>query len=172
MSDDGMRSWRRAAVVALGVIVVSVPLYVARELHRDVAEGPAAETVAGFVGRDKCIDCHQGAYELWVGSDHDNAMDIANEQTIRGAEARLGEDHHARGALQKMRAGARSDNQEERVLHLAVQPDDSRQPAEHLVLATFLEDGGIAAPFGHAGTSAWACSRAWRSCSIRSGVRK
>jgi hypothetical protein len=84
MKDDGMRSWRRAAVVALGVIVVSVPLYVARESQRDVAESPAAETVASFVGREKCIDCHQGAYELWVGSDHDNAMDIANEQTVLG----------------------------------------------------------------------------------------
>ena len=84
MKDDGMRNWRRAAVVALGIIVVSVPLYVARESQRDVAEGPAAETVAGFVGREKCIDCHQGAYELWVGSDHDNAMDIANEQTVLG----------------------------------------------------------------------------------------
>ena len=84
MSDEGMRSWRWAAVVALGVIVVSVPLYVARESQRDVAESPAAEAVAGFVGREKCIDCHEGAYELWVGSDHDNAMDIANEQTVLG----------------------------------------------------------------------------------------
>jgi Tfp pilus assembly protein PilF len=84
MKDDGMRSWRRAAVVALGVIVVSVPLYVARESQRDVADSPAAETVAGFVGREKCVDCHEGAYELWVGSDHDNAMDIANEQTVLG----------------------------------------------------------------------------------------
>jgi tetratricopeptide (TPR) repeat protein len=64
MKDDGMRSWRRAAVVALGVIVVSVPLYVARESQRDVADSPAAETVAGFVGREKCVDCHEGAYEL------------------------------------------------------------------------------------------------------------
>jgi tetratricopeptide (TPR) repeat protein len=39
---------------------------------------------AGFVGREKCVDCHEGAYELWVGSDHDNAMDIANEQTVLG----------------------------------------------------------------------------------------
>jgi len=84
MKDDGMRNWRRAAVVALGIIVVSVPLYVARESQRDVAESPAVETVAGFVGREKCIDCHEGAYELWVGSDHDNAMDIANEQTVLG----------------------------------------------------------------------------------------
>ena len=94
MKDDGMRSWRRAAVVALGIIVVSVPLYVARESQRDVAESPAVETVAGFVGREKCIDCHEGAYELWVGSDHDNAMDIANEQTVLGDfnDAELGHD--------------------------------------------------------------------------------
>ena len=94
MKDDGMRNWRRAAVVALGIIVVSVPLYVARESQRDVAESPAVETVAGFVGREKCIDCHEGAYELWVGSDHDNAMDIANEQTVLGDfnDAELGHD--------------------------------------------------------------------------------
>jgi predicted CXXCH cytochrome family protein len=84
MSDDGMRSWRLAALVALGVIVLSVPLYVARELQRSAVAVPAADPVAGFVGRDQCIDCHEGAYELWVGSDHDNAMDIANEQTVRG----------------------------------------------------------------------------------------
>jgi predicted CXXCH cytochrome family protein len=77
MSDDGMRSWRLAALVALGVIVLSVPLYVARELQRSAVAVPAADPVAG-------IDCHEGAYELWVGSDHDNAMDIANEQTVRG----------------------------------------------------------------------------------------
>jgi len=79
-----MRSWRLAALVALGVIVLSVPLYVARELQRSAVAVPAADPVAGFVGRDQCIDCHEGAYELWVGSDHDNAMDIANEQTVRG----------------------------------------------------------------------------------------
>jgi hypothetical protein len=84
MSDDGMRSWRLAALVALGVIVLSVPLYVARELQRSAVASPAADPVASFVGRDQCIDCHEGAYELWLGSDHDNAMDIANEQTVRG----------------------------------------------------------------------------------------
>ena len=58
----------------------------------------------------------------------------------RGAESRLGEDHHPGGGLQQMRAGPRADDEEEGVLHLAVQPDDSRQTAEHLVLAALAQD--------------------------------
>jgi hypothetical protein len=39
---------------------------------------------ATFVGRAECIDCHIAAYESWLGSHHDDAMDHANEQTVRG----------------------------------------------------------------------------------------
>jgi len=84
MNDDGMRSWRRAAIIALAVIVLSVPLYVVREMHRDTADIPPDSSAASFVGREQCIDCHDVAYEQWLGSDHDNAMDIANDQTVLG----------------------------------------------------------------------------------------
>ena len=84
MNDDGMRGWRLAAVAALGVIVLSVPLYVVREIQRDAAAIPAVISDVSFVGREQCIDCHEEAYELWLGSDHDNAMDIASEETILG----------------------------------------------------------------------------------------
>ena len=84
MNDDGMRGWRLAAITALGVIVLSVPLYVVREMQRDVANIPPGMTDASFVGRDQCVDCHEEAYEKWLSSDHDNAMDLANEQTVRG----------------------------------------------------------------------------------------
>ncbi|MDZ7631658.1 MAG: hypothetical protein U5K74_10005 [Gemmatimonadaceae bacterium] len=53
----------------------------------------------------------------------------------RRREARLGEDHHAGGRLDQMRAGARAHHQEEGVLHLAVQPDDAGEAAEDLALA-------------------------------------
>ena len=90
----------------------------------------------------------------------------------RRAESRLGEDHHARRRLQKMRAGAGAHDEEERVLHLAVQPDDPGQAAEHLALAALAQDGGVeAAPGGryaggqrHAGAPADS-SRAARSFS-------
>jgi tetratricopeptide (TPR) repeat protein len=84
MNDDGMRGWRVAAITALGVIVLSVPLYVVREMQRDAADTPTGMTDASFVGREQCIDCHDEAYEKWLSSDHDNAMDLANDQTVRG----------------------------------------------------------------------------------------
>lgn len=84
MNDDGMRSWRIAAITALAVIVFSVPLYVVREMQRDAAAILPGISAASFVGREQCIDCHEEAYELWSGSDHDNAMDHANEQTVLG----------------------------------------------------------------------------------------
>ncbi len=92
----------------------------------------------------------------------------------RGAEARLGEDHHAGGGLQEVRAGARADHKEEGVLHLAVEPDDPGQPAEHLALAAFLEDGRVAAArggrrgeaLGHA-ASCWAAAASAASAARR-----
>ena len=89
----------------------------------------------------------------------------------RRPEPRLAEDHHPGGRLQEVRAGARAHHQEKGVLHLAVQPDDPGQPAEHLALATLLEDRRVAAAGScgdvhalvHAGTLA--CRRAARSLS-------
>ena len=37
-----------------------------------------------FVGRERCVDCHEEAYEQWLGSNHDNAMAVASEQTVLG----------------------------------------------------------------------------------------
>jgi len=37
-----------------------------------------------FVGREACIDCHQEESELYKGSDHDLAMDIATDETVLG----------------------------------------------------------------------------------------
>jgi tetratricopeptide (TPR) repeat protein len=48
------------------------------------ATATVEEAPATYVGREKCIDCHQGAFEKWVGSDHDLAMDVATEETVLG----------------------------------------------------------------------------------------
>ena len=90
----------------------------------------------------------------------------------RGGKTRLGENHHTRCGLKQVRAGARSDHEEECVLHLAVQPDDSRQAAEDLALSAFAQDrhavgaarqfGGEAAHPGSA-TGPAVCNRAARS---------
>mmetsp|Transcript_18552 Transcript_18552/g.30583 ORF Transcript_18552/g.30583 Transcript_18552/m.30583 type:complete len:243 (-) Transcript_18552:868-1596(-) len=79
----------------------------------------------------------------------------------RRSKARFSKNHHASGGLEEVGAGSRAYHQKECVLHFAVQPDDSRQAAEHLALATLFENRRIAATamageagqFGHAGTS-------------------
>ncbi len=37
-----------------------------------------------FVGRESCRECHQKQFDLFVGSDHDLAMDVATEETVLG----------------------------------------------------------------------------------------
>ena len=83
MNPDSLQRWRLTSVIALAVIVLSVPLYVARESQRDDPR-EVTPAKADFVGREQCITCHTEAYELWLGSDHDNAMDFATEVTVLG----------------------------------------------------------------------------------------
>ena len=40
--------------------------------------------IDGYVGDVACIDCHQTEVDLWKGSHHDLAMQIADESTILG----------------------------------------------------------------------------------------
>ncbi|MFM2096922.1 MAG: hypothetical protein RIS70_4046 [Planctomycetota bacterium] len=40
------------------------------------------EVQATYVGRQSCVRCHQAEAERYQGSDHDRAMDLANEQTV------------------------------------------------------------------------------------------
>jgi tetratricopeptide (TPR) repeat protein len=35
-----------------------------------------------YVGRETCAKCHQPQYQLWQGSDHDRAMDLATDKTV------------------------------------------------------------------------------------------
>jgi tetratricopeptide (TPR) repeat protein len=49
-----------------------------------VASAAAAAFEYEYVGRNACIDCHKKQYDLFVGSDHDMAMDVATEETVLG----------------------------------------------------------------------------------------
>jgi predicted CXXCH cytochrome family protein len=43
-----------------------------------------AETItnARYVGRHTCAECHQPQHALWLGSDHDRAMELATDQSV------------------------------------------------------------------------------------------
>jgi tetratricopeptide (TPR) repeat protein len=82
--NEPLRGWKLAGLAALGVIVVAIPLYAVKETRRRDLAGPPGVDAVTFVGREACVDCHQGAYEKWLGSDHDLAMAPADEQTVLG----------------------------------------------------------------------------------------
>jgi tetratricopeptide (TPR) repeat protein len=84
MNHDELRKWKIAGIVALSAIVITIPYYVARDAQRSEEHSEPAPVGASFVGRERCIECHAEAYELWLGSDHDNAMDVADEATVLG----------------------------------------------------------------------------------------
>ncbi len=80
-----MRNWNLTGFFATLVIVVSVPLYYLKVEHGrvpkyQVGTGPPAT----FVGSGKCRDCHPKAYDKWLNSHHDRAMEVAGESTVLG----------------------------------------------------------------------------------------
>ncbi len=78
--SDTLR-WERIALAAAVIILLSPVLYL---YFRRPAAVPSDEKTVQFVGSEKCKDCHQNAYNKWRGSDHDRAMDVADETTVLG----------------------------------------------------------------------------------------
>ena len=82
---NDFRKWKITGFVATILIVLSIPLYLIKisvfigDQNPDAYEGEAK-----FVGREGCIDCHKKENDLWVGSHHDKAMDIATEESVLG----------------------------------------------------------------------------------------
>jgi len=81
LSSKNLARWETAGLIALAVIVVTIPL---SQLRAPAALAGDAEPAPTFVGTAACIDCHRVQFEEWSGSDHDLAMDVANEETVLG----------------------------------------------------------------------------------------
>jgi len=88
------------------------------------------------------------AIEFLVGVGQSGQVALAEDV---GGEARLSEDHDAGGALDEMGACPRAHDEEERILHLAVQPDDAGQSAEDFALSALPQDRQRAAARGARG---------------------
>lgn len=75
--------WRKAGFLATVVIFLSLPLYL---IKHTITKGKNTTQLAEaqYVGGDKCIDCHLKEYSDWQGSDHDNAMDVATPESVKG----------------------------------------------------------------------------------------
>ncbi len=77
-----MTNWKITGIVATLMIILAVPAYLVKQKygHRPVVALPEA----GFVGGQKCAECHKTEYDKWRGSHHDLAMDVANEKSVLG----------------------------------------------------------------------------------------
>lgn len=80
---NGLRAWTTAAMAAAVVIVVAIPVSLLRPRPGNVP-GDAAQAPATFVGSPACRDCHTSAFQKWMGSDHERAMDVASDKTVLG----------------------------------------------------------------------------------------
>lgn len=65
-------------VIALLLLLIIGVGYILADRYQDSPE----EIAPNYVGRDSCIECHQNEAELFHGSDHDLAMDLATEDTV------------------------------------------------------------------------------------------
>ncbi len=85
VNGDELRSWRFVGWIAAAALVLVVPMYVVRERAlRSETPAPGAEAPAEFVGAERCATCHRKEYDDWTGSDHQMAMAVASEATVRG----------------------------------------------------------------------------------------
>ena len=81
--DSALRSWAVAAAVAMVAIVFLILLapLATRPRHSSLTDCKDAAT---FVGSQECRECHAPEYEKWTGSDHDQAMAVADSASVRG----------------------------------------------------------------------------------------
>ena len=68
-------------VLAIGLILAGV---VVADFYTSLPAVLPAELEPRYVGRDSCIECHQGEFQSFEGSHHDKAMDLATDETVLG----------------------------------------------------------------------------------------
>jgi len=80
---DNTPRWELTALLALAVMVVSLPVYYF-SVVKNAARPEISKPEASFVGSAACRDCHEPEFDKWQGSHHDLAMDIASEASVLG----------------------------------------------------------------------------------------
>ncbi len=73
-------SWKKTGLLATVLIGLTIPLSLI--LNRNA--GQITVRPATFTGGKACIECHQKEYRLWKGSDHDSAMAVASDSSVKG----------------------------------------------------------------------------------------
>ncbi len=72
--------WAVTGFIATAAIALAIPASV---IFLPMS-GSVPPEKATFVGGKNCVECHQTEYRVWTGSDHDRAMDVAADSTVKG----------------------------------------------------------------------------------------
>ena len=65
------------------IVLLLLPVYLLQQSYfSDFSK--ITKISSEYVGKESCIECHKTEYNDWMGSDHDLAMDIANDTTVLG----------------------------------------------------------------------------------------
>ncbi|MCK5638381.1 MAG: hypothetical protein KAH67_06695, partial [Flavobacteriaceae bacterium] len=54
-----------------------------QEHYKEITQS-STQYIDGYVGDQNCVSCHEKENDLWKGSHHDLAMQVANDSTILG----------------------------------------------------------------------------------------
>jgi len=80
------RSGAIVAIVALAIAAIGALVYFFRSEPAQVSSTPstavASASAANYVGSEACGGCHVNERNAWRGSDHDLAMQVADEKTV------------------------------------------------------------------------------------------
>jgi Flp pilus assembly protein TadD len=74
-------------VIVSGSLLLSKNLSKLKRTEKFTTQQASLNEIAApakFIGSQVCSGCHQKQYELWQGSDHDLAMQVATEKTVLG----------------------------------------------------------------------------------------
>ena len=81
--SENTAKWERAGLAFAALILVAIPLYFYTGDDSSKADKQTGEAPR-FVGSESCRDCHVPEFDLWEGSHHDLAMDVATEASVLG----------------------------------------------------------------------------------------
>ena len=72
--------------VGIGLVILSSLLGSCQNDKTKLVKVKPSKTdkTQGFVGKESCKECHLKEFKEWQGSDHDLAMQVANEKTVLG----------------------------------------------------------------------------------------
>lgn len=84
MNRDPLLRWKLLGVAATLMIAATPPLWLVRQGATESPHRDDGESAPRFVGRETCRECHEEIYQRWLGSDHDHAMEVADELSVLG----------------------------------------------------------------------------------------